>query len=130
MVENEFEGTERRVVVGKLKDKDRRQRKKQLLVRLSDDEVERLAEKKESTGLNGAAMVRKWINGQHLPNRSQKQLVGALRQQGGLLKACVEPGRKISREIGEEMLRLGRSMMDIAARIEAKDDGNDDTRRA
>jgi len=118
-IENEYEGAERAVVEEKLPDRLRRTRRKNLHVRLSEAEDEKMSEIEESTGLNRAAAIRKWILDKRLPNRPAKDLVTLLRQEGKLFKhTAYGPGREISKETGAELLRRSNVMMDIAARIE------------
>lgn len=116
----EYAGAERPTPKPK-KDKLRRKRQQQMLVRLSEAEAAHMEKIRERTALSAAAIVRRWICDQRLPDRSTDKLIAELRRQGGLLKHCAYgAGNRgaISGEDMDGMLAHAAKLAQIARRIE------------
>ena len=122
--ENAYEGAERQTPEKK-KDADRRGRKIQLLVRLSEAEAERMNRIRERTSLSAARIVRRWIDEQPLPDYSTDRLVGELRRQGGLLKHTAFSGH-LPKPTAQEILEIAQGLAGIAAKVEDTIRGNSD----
>lgn len=113
-------------------DRDRRKRQVQFKVRLSEAESARMEKIRECSALSAAAIVRRWINDQPLPNRSTDRLVGELRRQGGLLKHCAYgAGNRgaIGKTDMEQMVQYAAELARIARLIEegATNDNQENT---
>lgn len=116
----EYEGAERSVQTLPQKDNDRRGRKVQLKVRLSPSEADRFRRICGEYDLTGCAVVRKWIDGQALPDPAIREL----RRQGGLLKHTafgLDNRGALTKGEKARMLEYAASLFEIAARLESYD---------